>query len=53
MIEESVIQTKSRISINFNTRAKKKRDIYKKYYIWSHATCSCENREYLTSILTI
>ena len=37
----------------FQYKSKKKHDIYKKDYIWSHATCSCENREYLTSILKI
>ena len=23
----------------------------KKYYIWNHATCSCENEKYLASIM--
>ena len=29
----------------------KKRDVHEKDYIWSPATCSCENGKYLASIV--
>ena len=49
MIEENVIQIKSRITINLDASIKKKHTC-EKYSIWNTSTCSCENGKYLASI---
>ena len=49
---ESVIQTKSGITINADASAKK-HQICEKDYIWNRATFSCKNDKYLAILLTI
>ena len=48
-MEENVIQTNGRITINVNVSVKSV--IYVKNYLWNPATCSCENGKYLASIM--
>ena len=49
LMEENVIQTNGRITINVNVSVKSV--IYVKNYLWNPATCSCENGKYLASIM--
>ena len=49
-MEENVIQIRGKITVNVSANVKN--IVYmKKNYIWNHATCSCKNGRYLTSII--
>ena len=49
----NLTQIKNGVTINIDVNAKtwKKNHVYKKYYIWNPATYSCENRQYIASIV--
>ena len=49
-MKENVIQINDRITKNADALVKKSH-ICEKSYIWNPATCSCENRKYLASIM--
>ena len=49
LVVENVIQLKSGIMTNVDTRAKT--SYIWKYYIWNPATRSCENDKYLASVI--
>ena len=46
---ENLIRINGGITINIDVS--KKRNVYEKDYIWNPATCSCENGEYLGSVM--
>ena len=49
-MKQNVSQINSGIMINVNVNVKNIINVKKKY-VWNPATCSCENRKYLASIM--
>ena len=49
MIEKKVTQINGGITINVDVSVKN--IIYEKDYVWNPATCNCENRKYLASVV--